>query len=72
MRHLIFGNRTTLTARWAADGGNGSVVYVEDMTNEEYAKVWEQLKAVLKAFDGYSIDCGVIFSLMCDFEEQIQ
>jgi len=57
--------------RWAADGGNGSVARVEDMTNEEIARCYRVLKRVLMEVPTSMLEASEIVSLMNALEEEL-
>jgi hypothetical protein len=58
--------------RWATDGGNGSVVSVVYMNNEDYRLAWHLLRSNVKALGGYSVDLEVISEWMDSIEGAIQ
>jgi hypothetical protein len=72
MRFLTFGNRSTFHARWAADGGNGSVAYADDMSNEEIAKCWNVLKAMLSLWGYSDLQASDLVEFMQTLEQTIQ
>jgi hypothetical protein len=56
--------RYRIPPRWALDGGNGSVVSVDPMTEDKYEMAWKIMFGMTSIFDGYSIDLEQVHSYM--------
>lgn len=57
-------DRSGRVPRWALDGGQGSVVSVEDMDNDTYRQAWLITKALVDGFDGYMFDLEQVSNYM--------
>jgi len=66
------GDRSPPLPRWAYDGGNGSVVYAQDMSNEEIAKCWRVLKAMLELWGYSDLQASDLVEFMNTLEQEIQ